>query len=74
MQGLKLLQSVRGMKAPNFDRTTEVASDEVALARQDPVLAQAEFAADLSISKLTPQQWKQGADTSMEIDTRARYS
>lgn len=58
--GLKLLQSVREMKARNFARTTEVAPNEVALARQGTGLSQAEFAAALSISKRTLQEWEQG--------------
>ena len=58
--GLKLLQSVREMKARNFARTTEVAPNEVALARQGTGLSQAEFAAALSTSKRTLQEWEQG--------------
>ena len=58
--GLKLLQSVREMKARNFARVTEVAPNEVALARQGTGMSQAEFAAALSISKRTLQEWEQG--------------
>ena len=58
--GMKLLQSVREMKARNFARSTEVVPNEVALARQGTGLSQAEFAAALSISKRTLQEWEQG--------------
>jgi putative transcriptional regulator len=58
--GLKLLQSVREMKARNFARATEVAPNEVALARQGTGMSQAEFAAALSISKRTLQEWEHG--------------
>jgi putative transcriptional regulator len=58
--GMKLLQSVREMKARNFARTTEVSPNEVALARQGTGMSQAEFAAALSISKRTLQEWEQG--------------
>ena len=58
--GLKLLQSVREMKARNFARATEVAPNAVALARQGTGMSQAEFAAALSISKRTLQEWEQG--------------
>jgi putative transcriptional regulator len=58
--GLKLLQSVREMKAGNFARATEVAPNEVALARQGTGMSQAEFAAALSISRRTLQEWEQG--------------
>jgi putative transcriptional regulator len=58
--GMKLLQSVREMKARNFARTTEVVPNEVALARQGTGMSQAEFAAALSISKRTLQEWEQG--------------
>ena len=51
--GLKLLQSVREMKARNFARVTEVAPNEVTLARQGTGMSQTEFAAALSISKRT---------------------
>jgi putative transcriptional regulator len=57
---LKLLQSVREMKARRFERVTEVVPNEVALARQGTGLSQAEFAAALSISKRTLQEWEQG--------------
>ena len=58
--GLKLLQSVREMKARNFARVTEVAPNAVTLARQGTGMSQAEFAAALSISKRTLQEWEQG--------------
>ena len=58
--GLKLLQSVREMKARNFARVTDVEPNEVTLARQGTGMSQAEFAAALSISKRTLQEWEQG--------------
>jgi putative transcriptional regulator len=58
--GLKLLQSVREMKARNFARATEVEVNEVVQARQSTGLSQAEFASALSISKRTLQEWEQG--------------
>lgn len=58
--GLKLLQSVRQMKARKFARVTEVEINEVAQARQGTGLSQAEFATALSISKRTLQEWEQG--------------
>ncbi len=58
--GLKLLRSVREMKARNFARVTEVAPNEVTLARHGTGMSQAEFAAALSISKRTLQEWEQG--------------
>ncbi len=58
--GLKLLQSVREMKARNFARATEVEVNEVVQARQNTGLSQAEFASALSISKRTLQEWEQG--------------
>jgi putative transcriptional regulator len=58
--GVKLLQSVREMKTRNFARVTEVAPNEVTLARQGTGMSQAEFAAALSISKRTLQEWEQG--------------
>ena len=58
--GLKLLQSVREMKARNFARATQVEVNEVVQARQSTGLSQAEFASALSISKRTLQEWEQG--------------
>ena len=58
--GLKLLQSVREMKARNFARVTQVAQNEVVEARQNTGMSQAEFASALSISKRTLQEWEQG--------------
>ncbi len=58
--GLKLLESVRQMKARNFARATEVAVNEVVEARQGTGLSQSEFASALSISKRTLQEWEQG--------------
>ena len=58
--GLKLLQSVREMKAGKFSRVTQVEVNEVVQARQSTGLSQADFAAALSISKRTLQEWEQG--------------
>jgi putative transcriptional regulator len=58
--GLKLLQSVREMKARKFTRVTEVAVNEVVQARQSTGMSQAEFASALRISKRTLQEWEQG--------------
>jgi len=58
--GLKLLESVRQMKARNFARVTEVAVNEVVEARQSTGMSQSEFASALSISKRTLQEWEQG--------------
>ena len=49
--GLKLLQSVREMKARTFARKTEMEVNEVVQARQGTGLSQTEFASALSISK-----------------------
>ncbi len=58
--GLKLLQSVREMKARNFARATAVPVNDVVQARQRTGMSQAEFASALSISKRTLQEWEQG--------------
>ena len=58
--GLKLLQSVREMKAGKFARVTQVEVNEVVQARQSTGLSQADFASALSISKRTLQEWEQG--------------
>jgi putative transcriptional regulator len=58
--GLKLLQSVREMKAAKFARVTQVAVNEVVEARQSTGRSQAEFASALHISKRTLQEWEQG--------------
>jgi putative transcriptional regulator len=58
--GIKLLESVRQMKARNFARVTEVAVNEVVEARQGTGMSQSEFASALSISKRTLQEWEQG--------------
>lgn len=58
--GLKLLQSVREMKAARAARVTKVEPNEVVQARQRTGLSQAEFAEALSISKRTLQEWEQG--------------
>ncbi len=58
--GLKLLQSVREMKAANAARITKIETNEVVQARQSTGLSQAQFADALSISKRTLQEWEQG--------------
>lgn len=58
--GLKLLQSVREMKARKFARATQVEVNEVVQARHSTGLSQADFASALSISKRTLQEWEQG--------------
>jgi putative transcriptional regulator len=59
--GAKLLQSVREMKARQFARcVTQVAMNEVAQARHNTGMSQAEFAHALHISKRTLQEWEQG--------------
>lgn len=58
--GLKLLQSVREMKASRAARVTKVEPNDVAQARHNTGLSQAEFAEVLSISKRTLQEWEQG--------------
>ncbi|MFN9748837.1 MAG: helix-turn-helix domain-containing protein [Burkholderiales bacterium] len=58
--GLKLLQSVREMKAAKAERVTAVEPNEVAQARQSTGLSQAQFAEALHISKRTLQEWEQG--------------
>ena len=58
--GLKLLQSVREMKAANAARVTKVELNDVAQARQNTGLSQAQFAEALHISKRTLQEWEQG--------------
>lgn len=58
--GLKLLQSVREMKAGTAARITQVELNEVAQARQNTGLSQAQFAEALHISKRTLQEWEQG--------------
>jgi putative transcriptional regulator len=58
--GLKLLQSVREMKAGRAARVTQLEPNEVVQARQNTGLSQAQFAEALSISKRTLQEWEQG--------------
>ncbi len=58
--GMRLLQSVREMKACAAARVTEVAVNEIVAARQSTGLSQAEFALALQISKRTLQEWEQG--------------
>ncbi|MES3020600.1 MAG: helix-turn-helix domain-containing protein [Pseudomonadota bacterium] len=58
--GLKLLQSVREMKAGQAARVTTVGLNEVVEARHGTGLTQAQFAQVLCISKRTLQEWEQG--------------
>ncbi len=58
--GLKLLQSVREMKAGQAARITKVELNDVAQARLGTGLSQTQFAEALSISKRTLQEWEQG--------------
>ncbi|QJD31465.1 helix-turn-helix domain-containing protein [Methylococcus geothermalis] len=58
--GMKLLQSVREMKTAQAARVTQVEPNEVAQARQNTGLSQAQFARALCISKRTLQEWEQG--------------
>jgi len=58
--GLKLLQSVREMKAAHAARVTKIEPNDVVQARQKTGLSQAQFAEALSISKRTLQEWEQG--------------
>ena len=58
--GLKLLQSVKEMQVGQAARTTQVELNEVADARQQTGLSQAQFAEALCISKRTLQEWEQG--------------
>lgn len=57
--GQRLLQSIREMKAGNAARVTTVVLNDVVAARQQLGLSQAQFAAALSISKRTLQEWEQ---------------
>ena len=58
--GLRLLRSVREMKAGQAARVTKIELNEVVQARQNTGLSQAEFAEALHISKRTLQEWEQG--------------
>lgn len=58
--GEKLLRSVREMKAGKAARATQVAPNEVAVARMKTGLSQAQFAKALNISPRTLQEWEQG--------------
>lgn len=58
--GEKLLRSVREMNSGKPARATCVAPNEVAAARLNPALSQAQFAKALHISARTLQEWEQG--------------
>ena len=58
--GLKLLKSVKEMKAGVRARSTKVVPNQVAAARLKTGLSQAQFAKVLHISARTLQEWEQG--------------
>ena len=58
--GKKLLQSVREMRSGKAARSTQIAPNEVAAARQKTGLSQTQFAKALHISARTLQEWEQG--------------
>jgi putative transcriptional regulator len=58
--GKKLLQSVKDMQAGQAAHKTKVKPNEVAAARLNTGLTQAEFAKALQISARTLQEWEQG--------------
>ena len=58
--GLRLLQSVREMKAGQAARKTKIELNEVVKARENTGMSQSEFAEALNISKRTLQEWEQG--------------
>ena len=58
--GLKLLQSIKEMKAGKKSRTTKVLPNQVTEARLKTGLSQAQFAKVLHISARTLQEWEQG--------------
>jgi putative transcriptional regulator len=69
--GLKLLQSVREMKADQAARVTKVEPNEVAQARRKSGLSQTAFADALGISKRTLQEWEQGRRSPSGAGTNA---
>jgi putative transcriptional regulator len=58
--GLKLLQSIKEMKAGKKSRTTRIVPNQVTAARLKTGLSQAQFAKVLHISARTLQEWEQG--------------
>jgi putative transcriptional regulator len=58
--GKRLLKSVKEMKAGKATRSTQIAANEVAAARQRTGLSQTHFAQALQISPRTLQEWEQG--------------
>jgi putative transcriptional regulator len=58
--GDKLLKSVREMKAGKAARATQIAVNDVAVARLKTGLSQNLFAKALQISPRTLQEWEQG--------------
>jgi putative transcriptional regulator len=58
--GLKLLKSVKEMKAGKKARAAKVIPNQVAAARLKTGLSQAQFAKVLHISARTLQEWEQG--------------
>lgn len=58
--GLKLLESVRQMKAGKAARVTQVEVSPIVAARNASGLSQGRFAALLGVSVRTLQEWEQG--------------
>ena len=58
--GVKLLQSVKEMKAGKAAKRTQVTPNEVAVVRFKTGLSQVQFARALQISARTLQEWEQG--------------
>jgi putative transcriptional regulator len=58
--GLKLLESVRQMKAGKGARMTQVEVSPIVAARNASGLSQGQFAALLGVSVRTLQEWEQG--------------
>ncbi len=70
--GLKLLQSVREMKAGKAARVTHVELTEAAEARQASGLSQSQFAEALGISKRTLEEWERKTGKSIPSIERTR--
>jgi putative transcriptional regulator len=58
--GEELLQAIRDVKAGRHGAKRRVAANDIVTARLKSGLSQAQFAAALSISPRTLQQWEQG--------------
>lgn len=61
--GLKILESIRQMKAGEAARVTHVETNDVVQARHGTGMSQAQFAEALCISIRTLQEWEQGRRT-----------